>query len=136
LATSRGWRWIQLLALAGVWIVITFLPYSFLIYMRQVPSRHTYFASAGLAFVVAAGFLAFRTRFQASRPWAPAAVVALMLVHNCGYLWTKKRLQYLERAAPTEALIDFARKVDGPVYLHCFPYSIWVAQFAVELQLG
>ena len=136
LAILRVWCWRPLVVLAFAWIGITFLPYSFLTYMPRVPSRHTYFASAGLALVVASGFLVFRDRFHRSQPWAPVAVAALMLVHNCGYLWTKKQAQYLERAAPTEALIEFVRKVDGPVYLHCFPYSIWVAQWAVEVRLN
>ncbi|MEK7409388.1 MAG: hypothetical protein AAB225_30350 [Acidobacteriota bacterium] len=132
----QDWRWRPLLWAAGAWIVITFLPYSFLTYMPRVPSRHTYWASAGLALVVGAGFLAFYRRFRRSRPWAVAVVATLIVAHNCGYLWFKKRPQYLERAAPTEALIEFASKVDGTVYVHCFPYALDVAVYAVELRLN
>ena len=60
LAVLRPARWLRTVTFAAVWVVITFLPYAFLTYMPRVPSRHTYFASAGLALVVAAGILACR----------------------------------------------------------------------------
>jgi hypothetical protein len=122
------------LLIAMGWILITFLPYSFLTYMPRVPSRHTYFASAGLALIVAAGFLAVRDRFR--QPWVPIALAAVIVLHNCGYLWIRKQAQYLERAAPTEQLIKFARQTNGPVYVHCFPYSRWIAEAAVEVGAG
>ncbi len=133
------WRarpWLPVLFAAGAWIAITFLPYSFLTYMPRVPSRHTYFASAGLAFVVGAGFLEFRRRFGGLRRWMPAALVVIIVAHNCLYLWIRKQQQYLERAAPTEALVEFASKTAGPVYVHCFPYDVSVAQYAVEIRLN
>ena len=118
------------------WMVITFLPYSFLSYMPHVPSRHTYLASAGLAWVVAAGFLVFYRHVKAPGRWPAYALAALMLVHNCGYIWVKKRAQYLERAAPTEVLVDFARQAGGPVRVRCFPYVREVAELAVQMRLG
>lgn len=131
---TRKWR--PLLILAGLWIPITLLPYSFLTYMPRVPSRHTYLASAGLALIVAAGFVVFRERMGKSHRWAVALVAILVVVHNCGYLWTKKQAQYLERAAPTEALVEFVRQREGPVYVHCFPYDFSAAHYAVELRLN
>ena len=122
------------LTIAMGWILITFLPYSFLTYMPRVPSRHTYFASVGLSLIVAAGFLAVRERFRAR--WIPAALAAVIVLHNCGYLWTRKQTQYLERAAPTEQLIKFARQTNGPVYVHCFAYSPTIAEVAVEVGAG
>jgi hypothetical protein len=62
LLALRPSRWRRTLIFAAVWIVVTFLPYSFLTYMPRVPSRHTYLASAGLSLVVAAALLAFRAR--------------------------------------------------------------------------
>jgi hypothetical protein len=121
------------LTLAAVWIVITFLPYSFLTYMPRVPSRHTYFASAGLALVVAAGALAIRARAGRARSWAMPALVTALIVHNCGYIWTRKQAQYMERAAPTESLLRLARNVPGPIYLHCFPYGAEIARLALEV---
>jgi hypothetical protein len=131
---ARKWR--RLLNLAGLWIPITLLPYSFLTYVPRVPSRHTYLASAGLALIVAAGFLAFRERVEKSHRWAVALAAILIVVHNCGYLWTRKHAQYLERAAPTERLVEFARQREGPVYVHCFPYAFVTAEYAVRLRLN
>jgi hypothetical protein len=135
LTVWRARRWAPLLGVAGAWIVITLLPYSFLTYMPHVPSRHTYFASAGLALVVAAGFLTFQDRFRA-RTWAVCLLAALITLHHCGYLWSRKHRQFLDRAAPTERLIEFARHAEGPIYLRCFPYSLWVAREAVGVRLG
>ena len=131
--TARSHR---VVALAAVWIVIAFLPYSFLTYMPRVPSRHTYLASAGLAWVVAAGFLVFCRRFERPSRWPAYALAATILVHNCGYIWVKKRAQFLERAAPTEVLVDFARQAAGPVRVRCFPYGREVAELAVQMRLG
>ncbi|MEI9970791.1 MAG: hypothetical protein WDO73_01370 [Ignavibacteriota bacterium] len=41
----------------------------------------------------------WQTRAGSRRGWI-AAVAALVLIHNVGYLWTKKRAQFEERAAP------------------------------------
>lgn len=129
-------RWRKLLMLAGAWVAITFLPYSFLTYMPRVPSRHTYFASVGLAWVIGAAAVVIHERWHARHRWAPYVLAAVLLVQNCVYLWTRKHQQYLVRAAPTEELIKFARKASGPVYLHCFPYDPAVGQWAVEMRLG
>ena len=94
-----------LLALA--WIGIALVPYSFLTYSTQIPSRQVYLASAGLALLVGLAL----ARYQGHR--IAAVVFALMLLHNTVYLWTKKRAQFVERAAPTEQLIDFARRHSG-----------------------
>ena len=51
----------RLLAVASAWAGFTMLPYSFLTYMPFVPSRHTYLASAGVAFIVAAAFVRLRS---------------------------------------------------------------------------
>jgi hypothetical protein len=132
LALRPVW-WRRTLIFAAVWIVLTFLPYSFLTYMPRVPSRHTYLASAGLSLVVAAGILAFRARAGRARSWAMPALVTLIIVHNCGYIWTRKHAQYVERAAPTESLIRLARRVPGPIYVRCFPYGPVIAQLALEV---
>jgi hypothetical protein len=122
----QSWR---IAALALAWMTATLLPYSFLTYQPHVPSRHSYFASAGLAFLVAAGLLAFRERFP--RRSAVAAVAIVMAAHDCAYLWTRKHEQFVERAAPTERLIDFARHRSGPIYAECFPYTEEIAESAI-----
>ncbi len=136
LATWRRARDGRTGLLALVWIVIAFLPYSFLTYMPRVPSRHTYLASAGLAWIVGAGFLALRRRFRGETRWLVPAAAALLLVHNCGYIWGKKRAQFLERAEPTEVLVEAARRAQGPIYIRCFPYNAELAQLAVQMRLG
>jgi hypothetical protein len=60
------------------------------------------------------------------------AIVAL----NIGYLWTKKRSQFLERAAPTEQLIRMARETPGPIWVKCFPRNRFIAEEAVHIGAG
>jgi hypothetical protein len=102
--------------------------------MPRVPSRHTYFASVGLAMLVSAAFWAFWERFQA-RLWMSWALAAVIILHNFVYLWVRKQGQFLELAAPTEQLVVFASEIEGPVFVHCFPYGFEAAQRAVELRL-
>ncbi len=127
--TKARARW-PLAAAAGVWAVMALAPYSFLTYMPRVPSRHTYLASVGLALVVAAAFLTCAGRW---RRWAPAALAAVILLHNWGYLWIRKQAQYVERAEPTEHLVRYARGVPGPIFVECFPYAPEIAVRALEL---
>jgi hypothetical protein len=136
LGIRRAKEWTRLLTLAGCWVGVTLLPYSFLTYMPRVPSRHLYLASAGLALVVAAGFLAFHERRRPARRWAVATLAAVIVLHNCLYLWTKKRDQYVRRAAPVEALIDFSRKTEGRIHVKCFHYGEVIARHAVEIGAG
>ena len=109
-----------LLALA--WIGIALVPYSFLTYSTQIPSRQVYLASAGLALLVGLAL----ARYQGHR--IAAVVFALMLLHNTVYLWTKKRAQFVERAAPTEQLIRFARRTPGAIWVQCFPLAAITAE--------
>jgi hypothetical protein len=135
LALWRERQRVRLLLAAGAWAAITFLPYSFLTYMHRVPSRHTYFASAGLSLVVGAAFVAFAEREKA-RKWVVAAVAAIAILHNAGYVWTRKHRQYLERAAPVEAVVRAARASSGPVLIHCFPFPLSAAVAAVIVTTG
>jgi len=127
-----------LILAAVVWIPIALLPYSFLTYMRFVPSRHTYLASLGLSWIVGAAFWALYARLH--RPWRPiaAAVLAAVLAVNIGYLWTKKRRQYVARAAPTEALVALVRRTPGPIYMRCngTPVERAIFEAAVRVRTG
>jgi hypothetical protein len=134
LAVWRAREWTKLLAVAAVWIGITLLPYSFLTYMPFVPSRHTYFASVGLAWVIAAAWVTFYYRFR-RRSWVVWTLATVLVVHHCVYLWTRKQSQYVERAWPTEAFLQCVRGLEGRIYVKCFPYDISVAQFAADLLL-
>jgi len=122
-------------AVALAWIGIGLAPYSFLTYSTQIPSRQTYLASAGLALLFGLAMAHWWTR-AATRRRVAIAVAAAVLLHNVGYLWTKKRSQFLERAAPTEQLIAIARRTPGPIWVRCFPRNRFIAEEAVHLGAG
>jgi hypothetical protein len=109
------------------------LPYSFLLYMPRVPSRHTYLASAALAMVVGYAYVQLSSRL--SRRWM-TAIAAAVIVHNCGYLWFYKQGQFLERAMPTVALIETLKSSDGQIVVECFPYAKTLAEQAARIAAG
>ena len=130
----RQWdRWWPVVRMAIVWIAVTLLPYSFLTYMPRVPSRHTYLASAALGLIVGAALLAFRERLPQATRWPVFAAAAVIIGHQCVYLWTKKYAQFVARAEPTEQLIRYARASPGPVRVHCFRYGTSLAQIVIEI---
>jgi len=130
IAGLRPARWKLLVPASAVWVVITFLPYSFIAYMPRVPSRHTYLASAGLALIAGLAFMAVAER----RRWGiTAALSAGLVLHNVGYLWTKKQRQYLARAEPTEELVRAGRSHNGAIVVRCFPYSQEIALRTLEV---
>lgn len=122
-----------LLAAAALWLVAALLPYSFLTYMPRIPSRHTYLASLGVAFVCA---LAWHSLAPRLAPWARVALVAAVVVHNAGYVLFWKHKQYVDRARPTETLVRFALDHPGPFRLLSFPYSRDVAVSTLKLRAG
>lgn len=133
----RQWtRWRGVFTAAGLWIAVTLMPYVFLTYMPRIPSRHTYFASVGLAVVVGAGLLAMDEWFRA-RGWVRvgALLICAVLASEASYIWIAKRPQILARAEPTEALVRFARQHEGPIYLRCFPFFHTVAGSALRIML-
>ena len=127
-------RWRSTLAIGLIWAGIGLAPYSFLTYSTRIPSRQTYLASAGVALIVGCAFAAMAERRNGRRLVAVAA--AVMIAHNAGYLWIKKRAQFLERAAPTEELIVLARRTRGPIFVRCFPRTDLIANAAVDLMAG
>ena len=129
----RPARYRATVAAGLVWAGVALAPYSFLTYSIRIPSRQTYLAGAGVALIVGCAFAALSER--RGRTWA-ATAAAVLVLHNVGYLWTKKRAQFLERAAPTEQLIHLARHTPGPIYVRCFPRTRLIADAAVELMAG
>src|SRR5215510_617835 len=121
-----------------VWMGIGFIPYMFVDYMHRIPSRHTYLASAGLGWLMGAAIVVMKERYTKNYKWAPPVILLLILSHNVGYLWTKKRQQFMERAQPTERLIALARSVNGPIFVKCFPPNLAPthAEAALELILN
>lgn len=114
------------------WTAICLLPYCFLTYSTRIPSRQTYLASVGTALLVGSALWAIAQTRRA----ALAVIVAIVVVFNIGYLWTRKRAQFLKRAEPTEQLIALSEKVKGPIYVQCFPRPPGVAEQAVWLMTG
>lgn len=134
-----AWRkreWARLGFLAGCWMVFALLPYSFLTYMTRVPSRHRYLAAVGLAWLVAAAWIALGERLRRRRFAVLTVVASAVVLHNCVYLWTKKRDQFLRRAEPVQALIEYSRHAEGLIHIRCFPYGETVARHAVEIGVG
>ena len=132
--SARPWR--PLMLLAAIWIAVTLLPYSFLTYMPRVPSRHTYLASVGTAFIVAVGLLTFRQYArQWNRVWLVPFVACIIVAHQSVYQWTVKQRQYADRARPTEELIDLAGKSGKEIHAKCFPFKPALADLALQLRL-
>jgi hypothetical protein len=127
-----------LILAAVVWIPIALLPYSFLTYMRFVPSRHTYLAGLGLSWIVGAAFWALYARLNRYQRPIGAVVLAGVLAVNIGTLWTRKRRQFLERAAPTEALVELVRRTPGLIYMRCngTPVERTIFEAAVRVRTG
>jgi hypothetical protein len=129
-------------ARAVAWIAIALVPYIFLTYSTQIPSRQTYLATAGLSLLVGLGASCAKPSsgindlHRVRRATCTALVAAVVLAHNLGVLWIRKRAQFLERAAPTERLIALARTTAGPIWVQCFPRTDWIAKEAVHLATG
>jgi hypothetical protein len=132
----RPVRYAKIVSTGLLWAGLALVPYSFLTYSTRIPSRQTYLASAGVALVVGCAFATLQERWWRRRAVIVAAICALVVIHNVGYLWTKKRAQFLERAAPTEQLIALARTSKGPIFVECFPRPPLVADWAVRLTTG
>ncbi len=124
--------------IALAWIAIALIPYSFLTYSPQIPSRQLYLASVGLAFLFGLAMVRFR-EMTASRSWIAAALLLIVLAHNAGYIWVKKQRQFRERAEPFEELIQVARDTpnrdDAPIYVRCFPRHRSIAEAAIYVAL-
>ena len=118
LITAAFWiRDRTVICIGLVWAVIGLMPYGFLTYSTRIPSRQTYLASVGIAFCDRRGLPRDETTSAAPR----SRDRRRLLLHNIGYLWTKKRTQFLDRAGPTEQLIALSRQTKGPIYMKCFP---------------
>ncbi len=121
---------------ALLWMGIALIPYSFNTYSTQIPSRHTYLASAGLAMLVGLALAGIVEELRWRRAWV-TALVAIVLIYNVGWLWMKKRPQFLQRGEPSEHLIRFAREHPGPIWIACYPHNErMAAEEALRLALG
>jgi hypothetical protein len=122
-------------AAALVWMAVALLPYSFLTYSAQIPSRQTYLASAGLAALFGLAMASLWAETGRAR-LAACALAVIALLHNVGYIWVKKVPQFVARARPTEELVRVARERGGPVWIECFPLARITAEAALRLEAG
>lgn len=125
----------KILFISLAWMALSLVPYSFLTYSVRIPSRQLHLASVGLAILVGFALQQVYERYWPARRVLVAAVCGAIVVANVAYLWTKKRSQFLERAAPTEQLIALARVTPGPIYVQCYPRVPVIAEAAVELMV-
>ncbi len=125
----------RILTIAFAWMGISLIPYSFLTYSKRIPSRQLHLASVGVAILVGYALLALAERHWSRRRAAVAALCVLIVAHNVIYLWTRKRGQFLERAAPTQQLVALARTTERPIYVKCFPRTPLIAQAAIQLMI-
>lgn len=136
LALSRAAKDVWMAALwALAWLAIALVPYSFLTYSKEIPSRQLYLASIGLSLLFGLAMAHLR-RVTRGSPVIAGGVVAAVLAHNLGYIWIKKQHQFLVRAEPTEELIATARRVDGPILVQCFPRHPSIAEAAIFVALN
>jgi hypothetical protein len=128
---TRCRRWPSGASSGLLWMAAALLPYIFLTYQNHVPSRHTYLASIGFAWALAA--------VVEEIPLAKlrnAFIVAFITV-NIGYLWIVKDRQYQQRAAPTSRLVEQLRShPPGPVLIDGFPVNPWIAKMTTRMVPG
>jgi hypothetical protein len=113
------------------WMTISLLPFVFLTYQNNVPSRHEYLASMGLAWSLSI-LLANMTQ----APLRLGFILAFVSI-NIGYLWTVKDAQFERRAAPTTRLLEQLR-AHRPASLLVldFPINPWMARMTARLVPG
>ena len=120
------------------WLLITMGPYSLVLYVDYLSSRHTYLPSVGTAGLVALLFVRGWER-AGSRNFRVAAgvLLGLCLAGNVVYLW-RKDAAYLARAAPTEELIAVLNReaaglsASRRLILYDFPYPQVIARGAAQ----
>jgi ribosomal protein L16/L10AE len=116
-------------------MALALLPYSFLTYSTQIPSRQTYLASAGLAALFGLAMAKLRGG-TAGMQGIALALALIVAAQNVSYLWIRKRAQFVARAQPTEELIRMARAAGGPIWVKCFPLAPITAQAALRIGAG
>jgi hypothetical protein len=106
----------QIVLCAG-WVAVLMLPYIFVTYTIDIPSRQLYLASAVLVCAMAAGLV------QLDRKALRLVFLTSFVAFNIAYLWIRKDAQMEERAAPTTALIQ-TLKTQAPSHtlITHFPY--------------
>ncbi len=122
----------------GALALLAIVPYSFLTYLNHIPSRNSYFPSVGLAGMNGILFAAVYGAFPSIRARRLSVLfLSVIVAANIAYVWLKKDPQYVERAAPTRALIEILntpdlRRSNQPPFNVCgFPLHPWIGSEAV-----
>ena len=105
-SVGRALREERAMRFYAVWLLVAPIPYCFLTYLDQIPSRHTYLASVGTAGLV--GILAARLNAELVLRYSKRVGYFLLLLlvgGNMAYVWIKDK-QFVIRAAPTRLVID------------------------------
>jgi hypothetical protein len=119
----------RLVIAASIWMILGLLPFSFLTYMLQIPSRQTYLASAGLAWLFGA---AAARLFEQRKQRALVVLCVVTLAVNLEILWVKKMSQFRERGEPSELLKQAAAEADGSVTVTCAPLPDFVVESVLQ----
>ena len=119
----------RLILAASLWMLLALLPFSFLTYMLQIPSRQTYLASAGLAWLFGA---AAARLYEQRRHTALAVFCIAALAVNLEIIWVKKMSQFRERGEPSELLKQAAAEADGSVTVACAPLPDFVVESVLK----
>jgi hypothetical protein len=111
-------------------IPVTMLPYIFVSYTNNIPSRQTYLASAAFVSLLAAGVLSLSTRTLR------AAVATAFIIINVAYMWSVKDAQMEARALPTTSLVEILRKQPPQdVRIRGFEYPVELIPKSVAVSL-
>jgi len=131
---ARVWLKEKTVGLWLAWLLAVTLPYSLVLYVNYLPSRHNYLPSVGVAGLVAFFFVRAweRAGSRAARAGV-AAVLVVALAANVVALRRKDR-DYGLRAQPTEQLITLLNlnRAAASVVVYDFPYESIVSDAAAK----
>jgi hypothetical protein len=117
------------------WSLLTVLPYSFLTYMPQIPSRHAYLPTLGAVLLLA---YAGMWLWEQHRHKLVIGLSAAFLLHQAVYIWYFKIPMFEQRARWTEDVIaqverENLREVVLPKE---WPFDETCAELAIEIRTG
>ena len=111
-------------------IPFAMLPYIFVRYTTNIPSRQTYLASAVFLSLLAAGMLSLKQKA------VRVGLIAAFIGFNIVYIWSVKDAQMEARALPTTALVESLKGYSPQdVRLRGFEYPVDLIPKAVAVSL-
>jgi hypothetical protein len=124
------WRPDWKIAMWATLIAIAMLPYIFVTYTNNIPSRQLYLASSVFLPLMAASILRI-----SSRSWR-RGLAGAFIAYNVIYMWMVKDSQMLERARPTTALVETLAQhppTDVRIQGFAYPYADIARGAAISL---